>query len=71
MPPVYRDQALREGRIRGVVVDLDNVDLGLSGGRLDREREELRIRCRAVQAERTERRSMTLEGLADIPRLGE
>jgi hypothetical protein len=28
--PVYRDETLREGRIRGVVVDLDDVDLGLA-----------------------------------------
>jgi hypothetical protein len=68
--PVDWDESLREGWVRGVVVHLDDVDLRVSGCRLNSEGEELRVGRGTVETDRTEGGSVTLEWLADVPRLG-
>jgi len=68
--PVDWNEALREGWVRGVVVDFDNVDLSLARGRLDSKGKDLGIGRCAIEAEGTEGGCMTLEGLTDVPSLG-
>ena len=69
--PMDRNEALGEGWVRGIVVDFDNVDLSIARRRLDCKGKDLGIRRCAVETEGTEGGGMTLEGLADVPRLGE
>lgn len=69
--PVDWNETLREGWVCGVVVDFNDVDLGFASRRLHSEGEDLCIGRCTVKSEGTEGSSMTLEGLADVPRLGE
>jgi hypothetical protein len=69
--PMHGDESLRERWVRGIVVDLDDVQLGLSASRPHCEREQLRVCRGAIKADSSESRSVTLEGLADVSRLRE